>query len=279
MKTLKLPIILIVILVVFAFLFVGEIKAGTGDNVSGWAWIGTDCTDPTETTCETKTNPVSWISFNDTNSEITCSGIFYGVNVDYSTGEISGAAWIGVGENNVYTDCNTSENTVGWLYFDSVSTPSCGTGGYPSDYCFPVKIVGNEIHGWAPIISKDSYGAQTTVTWVRFKGGNYSVKINSDGTVGSGSGATDHYAWSNFGREGGLGWIDLARVRFPALNQPPSATNLSVDPPNSTDYCGITGYPPVRLRWQFSDPGDSQSVYQIQIDTDLNFSNPRGCPL
>ena len=59
----------------------------------------------------------------------------------------------------------------------------------------------------------------------------------------------------------------------------PTAVNLSVDPPNSNDYCGITGYPPVRLRWQFSDPGDSQSAYQIQLDTDSNFSNPRGCPL
>jgi len=61
--------------------------------------------------------------------------------------------------------------------------------------------------------------------------------------------------------------------------QPPTATNLSVDPPNPNDYCVPTGYPPVRLRWQFSEPGDTQSAYQIQLDTDSNFSNPRGCPL
>jgi len=65
----------------------------------------------------------------------------------------------------------------------------------------------------------------------------------------------------------------------PLCVQLPEAINLSVDPPNSNDYCVPTGYPPVRLRWQFSEPGDSQSAYQIQLDTDSNFSNPRGCPL
>ena len=58
------------------------------------------------------------------------------------------------------------------------------------------------------------------------------------------------------------------------VNPPPSAINLSVNPPNSTGYCGITGYPPVRLRWQFSDPGDSQSAYQIQVDNNSDFSSP-----
>lgn len=48
-------------------------------------------------------------------------------------------------------------------------------------------------------------------------------------------------------------------------NSPPSANNLSVTPPNSTDYCGITGFPPVRLGWRFWDPGDSQSAFQIQV--------------
>ena len=48
MKTLKLLIILAIIFVVFGFLLVGEIKAGTGDNVWGWAW----------------SSNIGWISFN-----------------------------------------------------------------------------------------------------------------------------------------------------------------------------------------------------------------------
>ena len=57
-----------------------------------------------------------------------------------------------------------------------------------------------------------------------------------------------------------------------SINQPPTAVNLSVTPPDST-YCGITGYPPVRLNWEFSDPDDSQSAYQIQVATSSNFSS------
>ncbi len=34
---------------------------------------------------------------------------------------------------------------------------------------------------------------------------------------------------------------------------------------NSADYCGITGYPPVRVHWQFIDEGDTQSAFQIQV--------------
>ncbi len=49
------------------------------------------------------------------------------------------------------------------------------------------------------------------------------------------------------------------------VGRPPSVNTLSFTPPNSTDYCGITGYPPVRLKWKFDDPGDSQSAFQIQV--------------
>ncbi|MFC1789833.1 PKD domain-containing protein, partial [Patescibacteria group bacterium] len=52
-------------------------------------------------------------------------------------------------------------------------------------------------------------------------------------------------------------------------NNPPSANNLSVDSPNSDEYCENTAYPPVRVNWTFSDSdvGDSQSAYQIQAVT------------
>lgn len=57
-------------------------------------------------------------------------------------------------------------------------------------------------------------------------------------------------------------------------NNPPTANNLSADSPNSTDYCGIRNFPPVRVRWIFSDTGDTQSAFQIQADYDPGFSSP-----
>lgn len=52
-----------------------------------------------------------------------------------------------------------------------------------------------------------------------------------------------------------------------SANSIPTPINRSVDPANATDYCGVVGYPPVRVRWAFSDadPGDTQGAYQIQV--------------
>jgi hypothetical protein len=51
-------------------------------------------------------------------------------------------------------------------------------------------------------------------------------------------------------------------------NSIPSATSLSVDPDNPTDYCTtLIGFPPVRVRWTFfdTDPGDTQKAYEIEV--------------
>ncbi|MBZ9572271.1 PKD domain-containing protein [Patescibacteria group bacterium] len=56
---------------------------------------------------------------------------------------------------------------------------------------------------------------------------------------------------------------------------PPTAHNLFVTPPNSTDYCppyiGYPDHPPVRVNWEFYDPGDSQSAFKIEVDDDPDF--------
>jgi ribosomal protein L23 len=202
-NSIKIIISLFLLVSVIYFVYLKEAKTQTGLlSVKGWAWIGADCTDPNEASCGLKTSPIGWVSLSSDNPEIRCNTIPYGVKIDPSRGEISGAAWIGVGANDNYADCNTDEKTVGWLYFDTNITPPCGQGGYPSDYCFPAKVVENEIQGWAPIISKDSVGNQIIVTWVRFKGNNYRVTLNNDKLEG--------YAWSGSnsgGSSGGLGWI------------------------------------------------------------------------
>jgi hypothetical protein len=85
---------------------------------------------------------------------------------------------------------------------------------------------------------------------------------------------TGTYTTTITGTGGGLTRTTNYSLTVTTPNQPPTATNLSLDSPNSADYCGTTGYPSVRLRWQFSDPGDTQSAYQIQVDNNSNFSSP-----
>jgi len=59
----------------------------------------------------------------------------------------------------------------------------------------------------------------------------------------------------------------IAFDKINLLGNLPEAQNLSVDTPNSTDYCGIIAYPPVRTRWQFVgvNPEDTQSAFEIKV--------------
>jgi hypothetical protein len=237
-------IIIPVVVLLVSIVYFGYIKeAKTQANLvslEGWGWIGADCTDPNENSCQTKTLPIGWVSLSSNNPEITCRNVSYGVKIDTSTGEISGSAWIGVGENATTTDCNNTENTVGWLYFDSNQTPRCGRMGYPSDYCFPAKVVGQEIQGWAPIISKNDLGNAITLTWVRFKGNNYKVTFDPNTRKLSG------YAWSGWGRDGGLGWIKfLAAVPTTSqaiLNVQSSPITGVLIAANPSQFGGTTNY-------------------------------------
>jgi hypothetical protein len=56
-------------------------------------------------------------------------------------------------------------------------------------------------------------------------------------------------------------------------NLPPQAQALTAQTQGSF-CCGVTGYPPVILSWQYSDDnGDDQSDYQVQIASDSGFAN------
>ena len=235
-KTIIFGLFLFILVIIYSN-YIKEAKTEIDNFVMGWGWIGANCTEPNETSCGATTSPVGWISLNSNNPGITCRNINYGVRINNSTGEISGSAWIGIGENNIYNDCNTNENTLGWLYFDSNDTPSCGQDGYPSDYCFPAKVVGNEVQGWAPIISKDNNGQQIIVTWVRFKGSNYRVFINNDKLEG--------YAWSGWGKDGGLGWIKFLGIlplSLSTLNVKSSPITNILITASDPQFSGLTNY-------------------------------------
>jgi hypothetical protein len=226
--------ITITLFAIFVFLLVGEVQAGSEHNVSGWAW----------------SENIGWISFNCTNQG-TCGTGNYGVNIN-SDGTFSGYAW--------------SEH-IGWIHF-------APAGPYPTlpNYSTKVDTTGSgEVSGWARALN---YGDGWD-GWIKLKGSNYGVYINTE------NGEFSSWAWSdmvigwisfNCSNQGVCGTSNYKVITSFIFNQPPSATNLSVDPPNSTDYCGITGYPRVRLKWQFSDPGDSQSAYQIQVANSSGFS-------
>lgn len=65
----------------------------------------------------------------------------------------------------------------------------------------------------------------------------------------------------------GVGTAEDTQSIVVSSNSIPTTTNRSVDAPNSVDYCGVTGYPPVRVRWTFSDadPGDTQGAYELEV--------------
>ncbi len=230
----------LVLLVFFIFNLaqIKEIEAGTGDNVSGYAW----------------SENIGWISFNCTNQN-SCSQVDYGVSID-GNGNFSGYAW--------------SEN-IGWIRFDP-------PGPYPEspNYSAKLDLVTNQITGWARACAGTVNGDCNSATqtdgwdgWIKMAG--TASNGSSYGVFRSGCNLID-YAWGS----DVVGWINFRGSNYGVVttlcgtNQPPSADNLQASQP---DYCVIS-WPSAILSWQFTDPGDTQSAYQIQIDNNSNFSSP-----
>ncbi len=124
-------------------------KAGSSDNVSGWAW----------------SENIGWISFNCTN-EGSCGQSNYGVNIDLTTGLFSGYAW---------------SSNIGWISFNTADLAGC-----PSGACearIPSGLTGGtfpkSVTGWAKVLSNN--------TWMSLRGTNpnYGVQLesNSSGTL------------------------------------------------------------------------------------------------
>ncbi len=175
------------------------VRAGTGENVSGWAW----------------SDNIGWISFNSLNCDADSDGFSdgvpvdcpafgtaipnYGVNVDFQTGDFSGYAW--------------SEN-IGWINFAPV-------GPYPEAPNEIVKLNtdGTTITGWARACA----GAADVATcsgaanpsaggwdgWIKLSGvspidgSSYGVTLNNEFFNG--------FAWGDTV----VGWVDF---NFNGLN-------------------------------------------------------------
>ncbi len=290
--------IAITLFTVFSFLSAGEVKAGAEHNVSGFAW----------------SENIGWISFNSLNCDPDNNGQSnggagcptvgtviqsYGVNVDLA-GNFSGNAW--------------SEN-IGWISFDNtrISVP-------PKNPLNAAQLNWGTgvVSGWARVLAAcqnnlwDSVNKKCTGSgagdasggwdgWIKMKkystdsGADYGVYFNaSTGHFYGWAWGSDVVSWVSFNRincdsnEDGVsdnpqcaaGPVSNYKVLL--VNRAPTASNLSV---NFISYCGLSN-PPAILSWTYSDlDGDSQSVYQIEIDNDsnldfdpLDITPPRGCP-
>ena len=136
-----------------------EAKAGSSENISGWAW----------------SDNIGWISFNCTDTS-SCASVDYGVNVAVN-GDLSGYAW--------------SDN-IGWISFNSSDLSGC-----PSGAC-KAKLSGNNLQGWARALSYGdgwdgwvslsggSYGAVLDGNEVNFEGFVWDASDIDGGQIGIG---------------------------------------------------------------------------------------------
>jgi predicted regulator of Ras-like GTPase activity (Roadblock/LC7/MglB family) len=120
-----------------------NIRAGTGDNISGYAW----------------SSNIGWISFNCTNSS-SCGNADYGLRVDNATGLFSGYAW--------------SPN-IGWVSFSQPDLSGC-----PSVPC-EARVSGGltgaypkQVTGWAKVLS--------TNNWMSLRGNISPISIIESGS-------------------------------------------------------------------------------------------------
>lgn len=155
-----------------------KVESATNVDVLGYAWANTpqSAGDP-----QTGTDQgLGWISMNGTN---------YGVTVDLDTGDFSGYAWIGNGDDGA--------GSTGWVDFAPTSNPP----GLPRHGVR--KEANGTLTGWAKVISM--YNEDPSTGWIKMSkdatdgGANYGVTID-------GSGKFSGYAWGS----DVLGWIDFA---------------------------------------------------------------------
>ncbi len=180
------------------------VRAGAGDNVSGWAW----------------NSNIGWISFNSTDCDTDgngfidtdamvqgCSGdnltdtVFdYGVNVDSATGNFSGYAW--------------SEN-IGWISFAQSEAPpdsfvfsaNCDNPAACdeiSDNCTACySSTDNNVYGWAKILSLGDDG------WLKMSDDSIAAWSGNGASVDAVTSEFSGWAWNGNDTGAGIGWINF----------------------------------------------------------------------
>ncbi len=168
-------------------------------------------------------------------------------SIDSNTYALSGYAW--------------SEN-VGWLQFNPA-------GPYPStpNHAAQYNKTTHVFSGWARFLANGGGWDG----WVKLGNddgsGTYGVTLNVCDLQGYAAGS-DVVGWIKFSGTAQDGSTYKVTSTI-CTNQPPTANSLSAQQP---DYCNA-GPNATRFTWSFSDPGDTQSAYQVQIATDQQFNS------
>lgn len=176
-----------------------KIEAGTADNVSGWAWANTPQSSGVNPQTGTDQG-LGWISFNCTDTG-TCGTADYGVNIDPSTYDISGEAYIGEAGP-------AGAGSVGWLSFNSGNLTGCPVVGTCSAWV-DTTVSPYELRGWGKVLSM--FTENPANGWVSLNckdasAGGVCGSSNFKVTMSPSSGKLSGYAW---GSEV-IGWIDFA---------------------------------------------------------------------
>lgn len=199
-----------IFIAVFATASVIKIKAGTGENVSGWSWGGSE--EAPDTVINGNESGVGWISSNN----ITGGGtVNYGINIPNDGSPAWGYAW--------------SEN-IGWISFQPGDLVGC-----PQTPC-NTRRVGNDLIGWARIMSMPQAGVNSGgwTGWVKMNG------TAQDGTpygvtVDPSTGKFNGYAWSGGVSAPELGAIKMQGVNYVTMVTPPAQIISFTATPSKTD--------------------------------------------
>lgn len=212
------------------------VRAGNSQNVIGWLWGGSEMEDtngdvpPNVGVMDGNESGFGWISMNSRDCDTNGDGIVktddaapvgcpsgailnYGVNVDVTTGNVSGRAW--------------SEN-YGWISFEESELTGC-----PNNRCaafvnksYRLTSDGSTItalDGWARILSIPEGGTNAGgwAGWIRlstntsFALGMHYLALTDSGngkySFGRPGDLLSIYAWSDE-----LGWIDFSRASITA---------------------------------------------------------------
>lgn len=251
-------------------------------NVYGWAW----------------SENVGLISFSCENTTSVGSGVDYGVDISTSTGQFSGYAWAGGGEDSD----GSSTSSIGWIMLNP--PPDHVTGDYPSDPQYPTKVSFDScnggkcpVSGWARacVGTVDNDCNSTTTSdgwdgWIKMRGTldssstEYGVDINATSPIKE----FDSWAWGgddDSTNSAVVGWLSFNCTDtdscatsdykvLTSLDFPPSATSTKISV-NSPYYCGVSaGSGLVDFEWVYEDTdNDNQDAYWLQVATDSDFSN------
>ncbi len=243
----NIKLFLLIFIIALSFFVFKKIKAGSADNVSGWAW----------------SENIGWISFNNTTGE---GAIDYGVDIDSLSGVFSGYAW--------------SEN-IGWISFNESDLTGC-----PVGTC-QAKLDGltNEVSGWARALNYgDGWDGwirlRDTSYGVSWNSGNQEMEgwAWSDGIIG--------WISFNCVNQGVCATSDYKVIAsFAGVDSDPPTTSIVADPSSvtttwqntdatATVSCSDTGSGcdtgTYMLKTYTSDPGSCSTNYG-----DYDLSSPQ----